>query len=218
MASSHVPSSSREEKEEDAKASSSPSTATRGTPLDSKRFDFTSEHFRAQDALSHPAEGLNNLPEPRAKLFNNISEYANKTFKKSAIEACSKKSNSTLSQPVIERKFTQEQIDALVPTKKPKEPENVLTLMDKVEGPLALLKRSLGQTVRILVMKKKSSQASRLRVSWVSARLIAFDKHFNLILHNVIEVIPSVSQEACDRLFLRGDSVIAVSNVSSNSQ
>lgn len=195
-------------------SASSPSSTTTGskTPSNPRVFDFTSEHFQARDALAHPTESLSRLPEPRAKLFNNISEYANKTFKKSAIEACSKKSKVDLDPPVIERKFTQEQINALVPTKKPKQPENVLTLMEKVEGPLALLKRSLGKTVRVLMMKRKSCHKSRLKVSWISARLIAFDKHFNLILHNVIESVPESTQDVCDRLFLRGDSVVAVSS------
>ena len=229
MSSSHHSSSAKEgekkkkEREEgetsasSASPSPSPSTSTESkAPLNSKVFDFTSEYFRAEDALANPVESLTRLPEPRAKLFNNISEYANKTFKKSAIEACTKKSKVDLSQPVIERKFTQEQINALVPTKKPKQPENILTLMAKAEGPLALLKKSVGQTVRILVMKNKSSHKSRLKVSWMSARLIAFDKHFNLILHDVIELVPETTQDVCDRLFLRGDNVIAVAKGGSN--
>ena len=194
-----------------------PSESAHTLQEEKQHFDFTSEHFKPLDALANPQKALPNLPEPKARTFNNISEYANKTFKKStSIQASSSSSSSSKSsnllQPEIQRKFTQEQINSLVPTKKHKQLDNVLTLMDKADGPLLLLKRSLGQIVRILVMKFKSASASKLRVSWMTARLIAFDKHFNLILHDVIENSMDGLESKIDQLFLRGDSVILISD------
>lgn len=186
------------------------SATCQSTSSPAEYFDFTSERFRPLDALENPQKALPKLPEPKAKVFNNISEYANKTFKKSSMAQASTSKSSHVAS-VIERKFTQEQINSLVPTKKHKQPDNVLTLMDKADGPLLLLKRSLGQTVKILVMKFKSCKTSRFKVSWMTARLIAFDKHFNLIIHNVIETAMDGSLSSkCDQLFLRGDSVILV--------
>lgn len=173
-------------------------------------YDFTSENFKPLDSLKNPEKALPNLPQPKAKIFNNISEYANKTFQKSKMKPCTS-SCSSIVQPVIERKFTQEQINSLVQTKKYKQPDNVLTLMDKADGPLLLLKRSLEQTVRILVMKIKSSNCAKFKVSWLTGRLIAFDKHLNLIIHNVIESSPDCSACPIDQLFVRGDSVILIS-------
>lgn len=183
-----------------------------------KSFDFTGESFDAQAVLRDKERGLKGLPCPTAKTFNNLDEYSKKTFKKTA--AISQRRDA---QP--ERKFTSEQVAACVkPERVIRDQKTVLTSMQSQSGPLQLLTRSLGHRIRIRIRRRKAGPPGSQFAS-LTGLLVAFDKHFNLILSDVDEVIslmshksPGMRQECVQRkdrhvsrLFVRGDSVVIVS-------
>ena len=183
-----------------------------------KSFDFMGESFDPEAVLRDREKGLKGLPCPNAKTFNNLNEYSNKTFKKTATV-----SQRREAEP--ERKFTAEQVAACVrPERVVREQKTVLTRMQSQTGPLQLLSRSLGLRIRIRIRRRKAGPPGS-QFACLTGLLIAFDKHFNLILSDVDEVIslmshkrPGVAQECVQqkdrhvsRLFVRGDSVLIVS-------
>lgn len=185
---------------------------------DLKSFDFIGESFDAEAVLRNREKGLKCLPCPNAKTFNNLNEYSNKTFKKTA-------TGSQHREPEPQRKFTAEQVAACVrPERVVREQKTVLNQMQTQSGPLQLLSRSIGLRIRIQIRRRKAGPPGS-QFACLTGMLVAFDKHFNLILSDVDEVIRLMSHketgvaQQCiqqkerhvSRLFVRGDSVVIVS-------
>ena len=203
--------------------------------------DLTSRKFNPKAALSssHRQQVLSCLPCPSAKTFNNIAEYSSKTFGKKAV------SKSSVTDVPLERKFTQEQIEACRPReRKVREYTTVLTRMkcpnqvvsypeEKKEplkegnttscGPMHVLHESVGKRIKVLIRRRKFGPKD-CQFSWLTAQLIAFDKHHNLILNDIDEVVTKCSSTTTfedqekltrkrhlKRMFLRGDSVQIIS-------
>jgi len=179
--------------------------------------DFTSSAFDPVEALSNYLTAIKFLPCPNVKTFNNLDEYSKKTFKRQEDQPCEVPG----AQP--RRQFTAEQRAACANRIRSAQPSStVLTRMENVSGPLDLFHRAKGLRIKLLIRRKKGGPEDS-QFSWLSALLIAFDKHFNLILNDVDEVI-SVHRDRllsndsrqqrhrhCHRLFVRGDSVVIVS-------
>lgn len=182
------------------------------------RCDFTAETFDASIALHDRENGLKSLPCPNAKTFNNLDEYSNKTFKKTPVL-------NQRREPEPERKFTAEQVAACARPERPeREVKTVLTRMQSATGPLHLLTRSMGLRIMVRIRRRKAGPPGA-QFACLTGLLVAFDKHFNLILRDVDEVIRLMShkdqgvRQECihqkerhvNRLFVRGDSVVIVS-------
>lgn len=187
---------------------------------DLKCFDFVGESFEAGAVLRDREKALKRLPCPNAKTFNNLNEYSNKTFKKTATV-------SQCRQPLPERKFTAEQVAATVrPEPVVREVPTVLSRMRSQTGPLQLLTRSIGLRIRVRIRRRKAGPPGS-QFACLTGQLVAFDKHFNLILSDVDEHIrfrlmshqqSDVTEQSMrqtdrhhSRLFVRGDSVVIVS-------
>jgi len=191
--------------------------------------DLTSKNFDASTALGdHKTrqEVLSLLPCPSAKTFNNLNEYSIKTFKKDVCPV-------TPSSLPLQRQFTQEQVDAVKAVKKRKPMSNVLTRMQclvKCCGPMHVLHQSIGRRILILIRRRKFGPPDS-QFSWLSALLVAFDRHQNLVLHDVLETVSKLRPKSetrlqseqekgrrkrhFKRLFVRGDSIQVVSMTSS---
>jgi small nuclear ribonucleoprotein (snRNP)-like protein len=91
-------------------------------------------------------------------------------------------------------------------------------------GPIHLLHEAQGKRVRILIRRRKFGPSDS-QFSWMTALLIAFDKHHNVILHDVDEFISKKSsvmttlheddkekrKRHIKRVFLRGDNIQIIS-------
>lgn len=175
------------------------------------KLDFTSSKFDPQFALENVNESLTRLPCKNAKVFNNLDEYYKKTFVKSFPAA---KQKEVFVEP--DRKFTAQQIEAC---KRPinsnwKESPDVLKRMHQAMGPLSLLKKLLGQRIKLSIRRRKLGPVSS-HFEQVLGQLVSFDKHLNLILLDVDRVVllgkEKKKERHCDQLFLRGDNIIFVS-------
>lgn len=218
------------------------------TEKDPRILDFTSCKFNPSAVLSSENRTKVKIPCPNAKTFNNIAEYSNKTFGRKA------SNNNNVTTAPIERKFTAEQIAATIkPERKKKDISTVLSRMmcsmtveDDVEqkekkpevteavqrersscGPIHVLHEAKGKRVRMMIRRRKFGPIDS-QFAWMTGLLIAFDKHHNLILHDVDEFVSKKSsvmttpvQDEKDhkerrrrhikRIFLRGDSIQIIS-------
>ncbi|KAG8318840.1 U7 snRNA binding [Homalodisca vitripennis] len=71
-----------------------------------------------------------------------------------------------------------------VPGKAKRAAKNVLTRMNTVKGPLAMLQTCMDKNIRIKVLTRNMSGIR----GHCSGYLVAFDKHFNIALQDVTEV------------------------------
>ena len=186
------------------------------TSDDNEKLNFLSPQFDASVALTE-ASCTARLPCPNAKTFNNIDEYFNKTFKKQPDDK-SQITHDDNGVPV--RKFTQEQIASVVkPKVEWKDPGNVLTLMKCQNGPMSVLQQCVGKRIRVLLRRRKLGDSGN-HFAWLSALLIAYDKHMNLVIYDVDEIIglhrkmtnDSALAKHSKKLFVRGDNIIIISN------
>lgn len=177
--------------------------------MDKSKLDFTSSKFDPNVALQNVNEALACLPCKNAKTFNNLDEYYKKTFVKSVVTS---KQKQVIVEP--DRKFTPQQIEAC---KRPsnsnwKESPDVINRMSKAVGPLSLLKKLLGQRIKLSIRRRKIGPVNS-HYEQVSGQLVSFDKHLNLILLDVDRVVlmgKEKKERHCDQLFLRGDNIIYV--------
>lgn len=180
--------------------------------------DFTSPHFNASKALTDK-DASQRLPCPNAKTFNNLDEYYKKTFQRQI--PIGQRSSSFK----IDRQFTEEQKAACLKPVATSDGNdhltNVLTNMKREVGPLTLLSNCLGKRIKVLIRRRKVGPLLS-QFAWLSALLIAFDKHFNLVIYDVDETIRikrvtstqttfETKERHSKKLFVRGDNVILVS-------
>ncbi|RWS13035.1 U7 snRNA-associated Sm-like protein LSm11 [Dinothrombium tinctorium] len=171
--------------------------------------NFESEQFDALKAL-HAEDQQLMIPVPNAKVFNNLDEYSRKSFGNASIAVHS--SQSSLKRESFRRLFTAEQM-ATVSTKTWKEPPNVLSKMQQRIGPLSLLTKCLNKRTKVLIRRRRRTENESERFFWLTALLIAFDKHFNLVLYDVDEKCESkcdLTERHFNKLFVRGDNVVLV--------
>jgi small nuclear ribonucleoprotein (snRNP)-like protein len=181
---------------------------------DNDPIDFTSPQFDAAKALAD-SNAAKRLPCPNAKTFNNLDQYFQKTFKK---QVPIHQRTTT-----IDRQFTEQQkIACLKPVRESnRQHTNVLSKMNRESGPLTLLSNRLGKRVRILIRRRKVGPLLS-QFAWLNALLAAFDKHLNLVIYDVDEMIrikhvksTGITFDKRERhskqLFVRGDNVIIVS-------
>lgn len=77
-----------------------------------------------------------------------------------------------------------------------------------IHGPMSLLYEAIKDNRKILINLRSNKK--------LIANIINYDKHFNMVLENVLEIykrpgkIKELQERVFNKLFLRGDSVIAV--------
>ncbi|XP_053202930.1 U7 snRNA-associated Sm-like protein LSm11 [Panonychus citri] len=114
--------------------------------------------------------------------------------------------------------------------------KSVLSLMNSdVTGPQSFLFKCIGQQIKVVIRRRKIIFHHHQQIAQLFGSLIAFDKHYNLILSNVIEKVALIKSSEDDSsncspddlpknvrrnlktIFVRGSNVLTVSLESSES-
>jgi len=145
--------------------------------------DVTSEEFDAEIALRQPIgrvklpfniRPLDNISKCRFLLPPKDPNYFSIAMKKTKTTATTSSAQSS----------SVANIDAAVKNKAPKIPSALDLMTEKFdEGPMSLLKGWLQRRERVKVCIRGVKSIR----SWCTGEVRAFDKHFNLLLGNVVE-------------------------------
>ncbi|KAI2805486.1 hypothetical protein RDWZM_008742 [Blomia tropicalis] len=166
-----------------------------------------------------------NVPAPEAKTFNNLAEYYSKTFGKKNEEKFEQNINERLNtaSTSMERfaNFKLKQNDETEVPRMKRRTKSNLCIFDKMNqstGPLSILYRSMGKQLKIFVRRRKICSSKEERFSWLTAHLVAFDRHLNLALQDVVETFSHqlnskhsvMIQKRTRQMLIRGDNVVLV--------
>ncbi|XP_045137242.1 U7 snRNA-associated Sm-like protein LSm11 [Portunus trituberculatus] len=152
-----------------------------------EELDFKSGKFNPARALS--STNLQ-LPDPEAPEFEDLYKLRETVHGQSfnverelpGVPGPGGIPRPMVRQAPVERKFTAEQ--GLIRGKGPKRMRNVITRMDEMKGPLALLTQCRDNSTRVKVYTRNHSEVRGVLTGYV----VAFDKHWNLALRDVDEV------------------------------
>jgi small nuclear ribonucleoprotein (snRNP)-like protein len=182
---------------------------------DSQQIDvnFESQSFDAKSALLNDNIEVT-VPVSDAPIFNNIEEYKRKTLSKTnAIKLLESKNKSKTEDKLMVR--STKLVETLTAPKPAKQLSTVLTRMRQQKGPLDVLYRAINNRIKVLIRRRKRCEIFDGRFGWIKGLLIAFDKHYNLVLtdvdetHNIIKSNQNI--EICNhirQLFVRGDNEV----------
>ena len=168
-----------------------------------KETDFLSAEFDAERVLQTPENALE-LPVPNAKIFNNLDEYALKSFpsKRPVASSTARAIEPTdldilrRQHEIKERMRSQiEVLDSKQAKARARQVKNVLSLMESDESGL---RKFLNSRLRIFVRRRRKSKHPCERYACLFGQLMFFDKHWNLILSDVSETMQFVSQSPAD--------------------
>ncbi|XP_044757172.1 U7 snRNA-associated Sm-like protein LSm11 [Coccinella septempunctata] len=148
------------------------------------RLDFFSEKFDPLYALS---KEKNQVPVYSVKCYDNLSAYQRAQQKKNDPEPAQKKNVKAGSSKGPDNVQTSER--RFLPHQMPvqsvrKVRGNIFTRMEKMTGPLQLLKRCVDENLRIKVFTRNATSIRGYCIGYVTA----FDKHWNLALKDITEV------------------------------
>ncbi|XP_027198403.2 uncharacterized protein LOC113792687 [Dermatophagoides pteronyssinus] len=137
------------------------------------------------------------IPVSEAKIFNNLDEYYKSSFqKKIAIQESKNqpKKPANLYERNVEFFYQKQDESTTTETTsrrniRSRELTDVIKKMEQSKkGPLSLLYQSMDKIIKILIRRRRKSCLLREeKFSWITGRLIAFDKHFNLVIEDAIE-------------------------------
>lgn len=136
------------------------------------------------------------IPVPEAKIFNNLDEYYKSSFQKKMSIQESKnqpKKPANLYERNVEFFYQKQDESTTTETtsrnRRSRELTDVIKKMEQSQkGPLSLLYQSMDKIIKILIRRRRKSCLLREeKFSWITGRLIAFDKHFNLVIEDAIE-------------------------------
>lgn len=162
-----------------------------------RQIDFLSEEFSPEIVLNLPDDKIN-LPVPDAKLFNNLDEYALKSFpaKRPSSNPNEQTDLDILRKQNEIRDRMKEKI-ILLDSKRKKQsnyvPHTVLNLMNKSENGLG---RFLDKRIRIFIRRRRKSKHPCEQYACLFGQLMFFDRHWNLILADVIETMQYVNDRS----------------------
>ncbi|XP_066254544.1 U7 snRNA-associated Sm-like protein LSm11 [Euwallacea similis] len=141
------------------------------------KLDIYSEKF---DPLAFLLSDQAKIPRPDAKVFDNLAKWHSHHQQKSK-QVVEKKTSAKSDLPA--RRWLPHQLP--VDAKRPQRgPRNVLTKIQSIQGPLALLRKYMEEKTRIKVVTRNEKGVR----GYCNAYLLAFDKHWNLVLGEVEEV------------------------------
>ena len=163
--------------------------------------DFLSDDFNPELVLQMPEDAIE-LPVPNAKIFNNLDEYALKSFpsKKPSATAAGAESKQT-DLDILRRQHEikermKGQIEVLSSKKWRNEDREVKTVLNLMECDESGLGKLLNKRLRIFVRRRRKSKHPCERYACLFGQLMFFDKHWNLILSDVSETMQFVNQSA----------------------
>ncbi|XP_066151397.1 U7 snRNA-associated Sm-like protein LSm11 isoform X2 [Euwallacea fornicatus] len=140
--------------------------------------DIYSEKF---DPLAFLLSEQAKIPRPDAKVFDNLAKWQSHHQQKSRQDVEKKKTPGKSDLPA--RRWLPHQLP--VDTRRPqRSPRNVLTKIQTIQGPLALLRKFMEEKTRIKIVTRNEKGVR----GYCNAYLLAFDKHWNLVLGEVEEV------------------------------
>lgn len=168
-----------------------------------KQTDFLSNDFNPELVLQLPEDAVE-LPVPDAKIFNNLSEYALKSFpakKPSTVSATKSEPAEQTDLDILRRQYEiKERMKSQIVVLDSKqarlqarqmEVKTVLSLMESDESGLG---KFLNSRLRIFVRRRRKSKHPCERYACLFGQLMFFDKHWNLILSDVSETMQFVSE------------------------
>ncbi|KAL1508897.1 hypothetical protein ABEB36_003717 [Hypothenemus hampei] len=143
---------------------------------DDEKTNLYSENF---DPLVFLLSDKAKIPQPKAKVYDNVSKWYSNCNKSGNSENRRKKIEK-MDQPV--RRWQPHQLP--VESKKPQRPrKNLFIKMENMQGPLATLRKYMEEKTRIKIVTRNATGVR----GYCIAYLLAFDKHFNLVLSEVDE-------------------------------
>lgn len=152
------------------------------------------------------------IPVPNAIVFNNLDEYYKNAFNKKNAEQKIKNKNAGNPSNKV-----RENIAFNIKSKgRPKLPD-VIQKMNN-QGPLSILYTSIKRQIKVLIRRKKLCSFNE-RFVWLTGELVAFDKHFNIILKNSLETYRKktsavdqyrIINKKSEQTFIRGDNVVII--------
>lgn len=196
-----------------------------------EQLDFLSDEFDPLTALKSSSDQVR-LPVPDAKVFNNLDEYALKSFpskKSDQATSSGKQSDLDLLRRQNEiRERMKEKIVQLDAKKKPRkrednQPRTILTPLSKSDGNRLSLEKFLNKRLRIFIRRRRKSKHGCEQYACVFGQLMFYDKHWNLILSDVNETMQYVDQVSDESLtnveknedFLKNDFTLSTGLISS---
>ncbi|XP_069677603.1 U7 snRNA-associated Sm-like protein LSm11 isoform X1 [Periplaneta americana] len=183
---------------------------------DDESLSLTSPKLDALKALYSKAKVR--LPNPNAPIHDNIHKYRSSLNPrekkvKTKVEKDDEPGPSASGLP--KRRFLPHQEPIYAPRPQ-RSMHNVLSRMENITGPLAILKKCMDQRVRIKVFTR---DMIGLR-GYCIAFLAAFDKHWNLALEDVREVwtrrkrnkVPALGEPSAVRQMVKQPRVVVLKN------
>ncbi|XP_046384807.1 U7 snRNA-associated Sm-like protein LSm11 [Ischnura elegans] len=166
-----------------------------------EQYDPTSEKYNALRALYFPHRAIPLLPWSKAPAMDNLAKYSlaarGKTLHKVVTKGRGQSSDMPSTSSEIQRRFLPHQ----EPTKgRGKAVKNVITRMESIEGPLAVLRDAMERSVRVKVVirgvagwggrdRKRPKGRPQLDTRGeLHGSICAFDRHWNLAMEDVTEV------------------------------
>ena len=166
-----------------------------------KQLDFLSSDFNPELVLRMPEDQVE-LPVACAKIFNNLDEYALKSFpskKPSTAAAGAKQTDLDILRRQHEiKERMKEQIEVLSSKKARNEARETKTVLNLMESDESGLGKLLNKRLRIFVRRRRKSKHPCERYACLFGQLMFFDKHWNLILSDVSETMQFVNQSDCE--------------------
>ncbi|XP_015789411.1 U7 snRNA-associated Sm-like protein LSm11 [Tetranychus urticae] len=207
---------------------------------DMPELDFESDKFDPLTVLTADVKLLT-IPDPKAKTYNHLEEYERKSGAKQLgllgeIEQGTSSKAATVSSTEVKlfddglkfnRKAREEELKkTLTPVvRSKKNQKSVLSIMNSdVAGPVAFLFKCVNQRVKVVIRRRRIVFQNHDQYAHLFGNLVAFDKHYNLVLSDVVERIslksddknieknlPQNKRRTFKTIFIRGSNVIFVS-------
>ncbi|XP_047108102.1 U7 snRNA-associated Sm-like protein LSm11 isoform X1 [Schistocerca piceifrons] len=147
---------------------------------DDESLDVTSSKFDPLKALYAPKLPLT---VPNAPIYDNVSKFYSTKLAPKREPSRKKVPKETEPSTSGERKFLPHQMPVSAPRFK-RPGRTVLTRMESVKGPLAVLRECVNSQIRIKVVTRSMNGIR----GYCEAFVVAFDRHWNLALKDVREV------------------------------
>ncbi|ROT82948.1 hypothetical protein C7M84_023873 [Penaeus vannamei] len=152
-----------------------------------QELDFLSESFNPEKVLSSTET---EVPVPEAEEYEDLNVLRNVVHSQTfnvirelpGVYGHGGIPKAPVNTGPVERKFTEEQ--GLLQGRGPRRRRNVISRMQEMKGPLAVLRRCKEENIRVKVYTRNQSEVRGVLTGFV----VAFDKHWNLALRDVDEV------------------------------
>ncbi|XP_063603977.1 U7 snRNA-associated Sm-like protein LSm11 [Penaeus indicus] len=149
--------------------------------------DFLSESFNPEKVLSSTET---EVPVPEAEEYEDLNALRNVVHSQTfnvvrelpGVYGHGGIPKAAVNTGPVERKFTEDQ--GLLQSRGPRRRRNVISRMQEMKGPLAVLRRCKEENIRVKVYTRNQSEVRGVLTGFV----VAFDKHWNLALRDVDEV------------------------------